>query len=121
MSTEELSANQLRELALLLTQKQAELGSQLEHNRESADPVTLDQQSVGRVSRMDAIQQQQMSVANREQAALLLKAITSALIRIDSDEYGYCLDCGEPVGFARLQAQPHAPLCLTCQSALEQN
>jgi len=121
MSTEELSANQLRELAQLLKQKQAELGSQLEHNRESADPVILDQQSVGRVSRMDAIQQQQMSVANREQAASLLKAITSALARIDSHEYGYCLECGEPVGFARLQAQPHAPLCLACQSELEQN
>jgi len=46
MSTEELTANQLRELTLLLTQKQAELGSQLEHNRENADPVILDQQSV---------------------------------------------------------------------------
>jgi DnaK suppressor protein len=70
---------------------------------------------------MDAIQQQQMSVANRDQAALLLNAIASALNRINSCEYGYCLHCGEAVGFARLQAQPHAPLCLDCQSALEQN
>jgi len=120
MSAEELTANQVRELALLLTQKRTELRSTLEHNRESADPVTLDQQSVGRVSRMDAIQQQQMSVANREQAALLLKAIASALRRIDAHEYGYCLHCGEPVGFARLQVQPQAPLCLACQSAIEQ-
>lgn len=121
MSDEDLNPKQVRELDLLLKKKQAELRSQLEHNRESADPVTLDQQSVGRVSRMDAIQQQQMSVANREQAALLLKAITSALNRIDKQEYGYCLECDEPVGFARLQAQPQAPFCLACQSALEQN
>ena len=121
MPTEHLSRDQIAELARQLKQKQTDLESQLEHSRQGTEPVTLDQQSVGRVSRMDAIQQQQMNVANREQATLLLKAIASALSRIDLHEYGYCLDCGEPVGFARLQAQPQAPLCLTCQSALEQN
>lgn len=121
MSVEELTEYQLNELAQLLKQKQTELQLQLEHNRESADPVKLDQQSVGRVSRMDAIQQQQMNMANREQATLLLKDITMALNRIDSNEYGSCILCDEGVGFARLQAQPHAPLCLSCQSAQEKN
>ena len=121
MSAEHLSTDQIAKLARQLKQKHTDLESQLEHSRQGSEPVTLDQQSVGRISRMDAIQQQQMSVANREQAALLLKAITSALKRIDSHEYGYCRDCGEPVGFARLQAQPQAPLCLACQSELEQN
>ena len=121
MSVEELSENQIIELAQLLKQKQTELRSQLEENSESANPVTLDQQSVGRVSRIDAIQQQQMSVANREQSTLLLRSITQALSLIDTEEYGYCQECGEPIGFMRLQVQPQAPLCLACQSALEQN
>jgi DnaK suppressor protein len=121
MPTEHLSRDQIAELVRQLTQKQTALESQLEHSEQGTKPVTLDQQSVGRVSRMDAMQQQQMSVATREQAALLLKDISSALSRIDSDEYGYCQDCGESVGFARLQAQPQALLCLACQSELEQN
>jgi DnaK suppressor protein len=121
MPTEHLSRDQIAELARQLKQKQTDLESQLEHSRQGTEPVTLDQQSVGRVSRMDAMQQQQMSLATREQAALLLKDISSALNRIDSHEYGYCLDCGEPVGFARLQAQPQALFCLACQSAQEQN
>ena len=121
MSVEELSVNQMTELAQLLKQKQAELRSQLEDNSESANPVTLDQQSVGRVSRIDAIQQQQMSVANRDQSTLLLRNITLALSRIDTEEYGYCQECGEAIGFMRLQVQPQAHLCLACQSALEQN
>ena len=120
MPTEHLSRDQIAKLVRQLKQKQTDLESQLEHSKQGTGPVTLDQQSVGRVSRMDAIQQQQMNVANHEQAALLLKDISSALIRIDSHDYGYCQECGEPVGFARLQAQPQAPLCLACQSEREQ-
>jgi len=120
MPTEHLSKDRIAELARQLKKKQTDLESQLEHSRQATQPVTLDQQSVGRVSRMDAMQQQQMSVATREQAALLLKDISSALSRIDSHAYGYCQHCGEPVGFARLQAQPQAPLCLDCQSTQEQ-
>jgi len=86
MSAEHLSTDQIAKLARQLKQKHTDLESQLEHSRQGSEPVTLDQQSVGRISRMDAIQQQQMNVANREQAALLLKAITSALKRIDSHE-----------------------------------
>jgi len=68
---------------------------------------------------MDAIQHQQMAVANREQSTLMLKLITAALLRVKSGEYGYCQQCGEPIAFARLEAQPYTPNCLDCQSTLE--
>jgi len=115
----ELTSSQINKLANHLKLKQAELELQLEGSRQSTEPVTLDQQAVGRVSRMDAIQQQQMAVANREQSTLLLKLVSAALLRIKSGEYGYCLQCGEPVAFARLDAQPFTPNCLNCQSAME--
>ena len=82
-------------------------------------PVTLDQQSVGRVSRIDAIQQQQMAIAGHEQASKQLKQVELALHRVEAGKYSFCLACGEPVRFARLQAQPFAELCLECQSASE--
>ena len=116
----ELTARQINKLTNHLKLKQTELVLQLEDSRQSTEPVTLDQQAVGRVSRMDAIQQQQMAVANRDQSALLLKLVSTALLRIKSDEYGYCPQCGEPIAFARLDAQPFTPNCLDCQSAMEQ-
>jgi len=119
MLPEALSNSQISELSKQLKTMQAELQLQLNHSVQDTQPVTLDQQSVGRVSRIDAIQQQQMAVANHEQKENLLKRVAAALRRIEADEYGFCRLCGEPIGFARLQVQPFAPNCLDCQSALE--
>ena len=109
------------QLQSVLEEKRQALKTQLINSNQDTRPVTLDQQSVGRVSRIDAIQQQQMALANQQQSAQLLKGIELALQRIDAGEYGYCLQCDEPIAFARLQAQPFASLCLDCQSASEKD
>jgi DnaK suppressor protein len=74
---------------------------------------------VGRVSRIDAIQQQQMASANRDQTIALLQQVDLALKRIESDEYGLCLMCDEPIARPRLQAQPHTANCIDCQTKQE--
>jgi DnaK suppressor protein len=119
MSTHELSQQQIDELRDSLQTWKQELESHLQNVAADTLPVTLDQQSVGRVSRIDAIQQQQMARANQEQASLNLKRVEFALRRIESDEYGLCLHCEEVIAFARLQAQPFATLCIECQSLSE--
>ena len=121
MSDAELTQAQIDELKALLQGLKQSLSSHLAQTRTDTRPVTLDQQSVGRVSRIDAIQQQQMAVASHDQASQQLKQVIQALHRIETDEYGFCLTCAEPVLFARLQAQPIAGLCLKCQSASEIN
>ena len=119
MSAGSLKPAHIEQLHSELLKQQQEL-TELLHNAEDATkPVTLDQQSVGRVSRIDAIQQQQMAIANQQQANGILKRIELALRRIDEDSYGDCLECGEPIAFARLQVQPYANLCIGCQSARE--
>ncbi|NNE63206.1 MAG: molecular chaperone DnaK, partial [Gammaproteobacteria bacterium] len=75
MYNQELTSSQLNQLINLLKQQKIELQQQLEKTQADSQPVTLDQQSVGRVSRIDAIQQQQMAIANREQNKNLLTAI----------------------------------------------
>ena len=117
---EELTVNQVSELATLLNQQKLDLQRLLQDSQQNSAPVTLDQQSVGRVSRIDAIQQQQMAVANRDQASTILKQISESLIRVENDEYGYCLECGEPIAYTRLQVQPYAANCVGCQESLEQ-
>ena len=119
MPAAQLKPAQLAQLHASLVTRQRELRELLESSGDSAAPVTLDQQSVGRVSRIDAIQQQQMAIASRQQAEAILKRTELALRRIDDGEYGDCLECGEPIAFGRLQAQPFASLCIDCQSASE--
>jgi len=119
MSDGQLKPSQVAQLRDQLVTRQQELAELLENASESTGPVTLDQQSVGRVSRIDAIQQQQMAIASQQQASDMLKRTELALRRIDEGEYGDCLQCGEPIAYARLQAQPFANLCIDCQSARE--
>ena len=119
MPTASLEQAQITQLRSQLIAQQQELTESLHDADATTKPVTLDQQSVGRVSRIDAIQQQQMAIANQQQSNDMLKAIGLALQRIDDDSYGACLECGEPIAYARLQAQPVAGLCIDCQSARE--
>ena len=103
----------------LLLQKREELLS-LEQTRNAATAtVTLDQSSVGRLSRMDAMQQQAMAQDSRQRAELALRRIEAALGRCDNASYGYCLGCGEPIDQRRLEFDPVTTLCIDCAEARE--
>lgn len=79
-------------------------------------PIELDQQTVGRLSRMDALQVQAMAMETSRRRANELRRINAALARIDEGEFGYCLECGEEIAERRLELDPAAPLCITCAS-----
>lgn len=76
--------------------------------------VTLDQQSVGRLSRMDAMQRQAMAQALARRRAGRRRRILAALRRIEEDEFGYCQDCGDDIASGRLELDPTVSLCLSC-------
>ena len=92
----------------------AELRALSDSSKRSRAPVTLDQQSAGRLSRMDAMQQQSMDLAKEERRAQRLGVLAAALKRIDEDEFGYCLRCGEDIPPARLDVDPAVTLCVDC-------
>ena len=77
-------------------------------------PVELDQQSVGRLSRQDALQQQAMQNAQEARRAGELKKIAAALQRIDEGEFGYCAECGEAIAPRRLDIDPTTARCVGC-------
>ncbi len=91
-----------------------ELRARGEASREDRAPVTLDQQSVGRLSRMDALQVQEMAKASEGRRQARLRQIQAAIQRIDDGEYGECLNCGEPIGAKRLELDPAVPTCIKC-------
>ena len=116
-----LQAADIVQLRALLEAQRCELETLLASEQTDSRPVSLDQQSVGRVSRIDAIQQQQMAIASQQQARQQLQLVLRALQRIEDGDYGECLECGETIARARLEAQPFAVLCIACQSAREES
>lgn len=83
----------------------------------SRQPVELDQTTVGRLSRMDAMQVQAMAIEAERRRSLELRRIEAALRRIDEDEYGYCVQCGEEIAAKRLALDPTTPTCIGCAGA----
>ena len=114
----DLTNEQLTELEADLKALASELRGAIAATEEAVKPVELDQ-PIGRLSRMDALQQQSMTRATRQAAELRLRQVESALLRVDEGEYGMCLECEELVSFERLKARPEAVLCILCQSSRE--
>jgi len=82
-------------------------------------PVELDQARIGRLSRMDAMQQQAMSQAAAHLSNLELQRIEAALKRIDTGEYGYCVVCDEEIAEGRLRFDPSVLTCIACARKAE--
>ena len=95
----------------------AELEELEREERETSDqrrPVELDQQSVGRLSRMDAMERQAMAQATSERRARRRLRLKAAIDRIDAGDYGYCARCDEAIEAERLRLDPTHPFCSAC-------
>lgn len=103
----------------LLIEKKAALIEMKETGKEAAQIVELDQASVGRVSRMDAMQGQAMAIAANQRRQVELQKIEAALKRIVHEDYGYCLECDEEIAEPRLKLDPASSLCIECASKKE--
>ncbi|NOY12971.1 MAG: TraR/DksA family transcriptional regulator [Deltaproteobacteria bacterium] len=114
-----LSAAQLQELRVNLLRLHDDLEQLLTDSAASSRTVTLDQ-PIGRLSRMDALQQQAMAKANRAASQHRLKLVEAALSAIRQLRYGECRRCEEPIGYPRLKARPESPFCLDCQGQIEE-
>lgn len=105
--------NQEKFRTLLLAKKE-ELVSLALADEDGRKPVTLDQTSVGRLSRMDALQSQAMSLEIDRRRRQELLRIEAAITRLDQGEYGYCLVCGDEILEKRLTFDPSATTCVVC-------
>ena len=97
----------------LIAKRQASVGEDRLSEAERA-PVTLDQDSVGRLSRIDAMQVQAMALATQRRREQERDRIDAAIKRIDAGEFGWCVACGEEISPARLENAPEMPTCLDC-------
>lgn len=102
-----------------LLARRAELSVEDDQTRSDRAPVELDQTSVGRLSRMDAMQGQAMAVATHERRLLEISRIDAALTRMDEGDYGQCLACDVKIPAKRLELDPATPVCVKCAEAAE--
>lgn len=93
-----------------------DLRSASAHTAADRRPVELDQQSVGRLSRMDAMQQQAMAAAQEARRSGRIRALEAAIRRIEAGEFGWCNDCGDFIGSRRLELDPTIMRCRDCAS-----
>ena len=101
-----------------LEEMRCDLESQSEKSAGARKPVELDQQSVGRLSRQDALQQQAMATAQEKRRTASLQQIAAALTRIDDGDFGYCEECGDLIAPKRLDIDPTVRLCTKCAEGL---
>ena len=76
--------------------------------------VELDQQLIGRLSRMDSIMDQKMSIAKLERNKVRLQQLKQALNNIQKEDFGVCIDCEKDIEFKRLQLNPTVNKCIEC-------
>ena len=114
----ELTPTQRTELHADLLALRTELTAVLEGFGGEIQPVEPDP-AIGRISRMDAIQIQQMAMASKRKASLRLQQVEAALRRVDAEEFGECYECGTDIGYRRLKARPESAFCVHCKGQRE--
>ena len=95
-------------------ERRAELLNLISVATNAAATVELDQQVQGRLSRMDALQRQEMAKAIIERRRLEITKIDAALSRMDEGEFGFCLVCGDSIPEKRLDLDPTIAVCVGC-------
>lgn len=106
----------LKKMKAALLARRKELQALKDASADGSSTVELDQTKVGRLSRMDALQGQQMALATARRRDAELQRIDAALERIEDGDYGWCLKCDEPIAPKRLAFDPAAPYCIKCAS-----
>ena len=112
--SDHLSRAQRAELKDELERQLGRLQKSMKVTDEAMRTVELDQTAVGRLSRMDSLQNQSLSKGLREREIVRLSQIREALARVEAGSYGSCTACNGPIPFERLYVFPEAPECAGC-------
>ena len=114
-----MTEEETEEFRQKLLQLKSELREQEELSQEGKSIVELDQSKMGRLSRLDAMQGQQMAMEEARRRQRQLLKIDGALRRIESDEYGICFICEEEIDVRRLNFDLTSTRCIECANKEE--
>ncbi len=112
-SPKELTTEQKAEIRGLLEAKEKELLGGIDQYLQNSEPVAPDA-SLGRLTRLDAIQQQHMAKAQLAKARQSLAKVQVILSEWDEALVGRCRNCEDPIGYGRLRRVPDSLVCMQC-------
>jgi DnaK suppressor protein len=98
----------------LLMSRKSDLIDLSDTSADARKPVQLDQSMIGRLSRIDAMQDREMALATERRRQQETLRIEAALKRMETGDYGYCLSCGEEIELRRLELDPAVTVCIDC-------
>ena len=109
-----LAAEQIGQIREELLRSLSRLERSLKISGEGARPRDLEQDTVGRLSRIESLQNQGLlkSLEDRERSQIV--QIAEALRRIEDGTFGACNACGGPIPFERLLVYPETRACTAC-------
>ena len=81
--------------------------------KELTRPIAPDN-AIGRLSRMEAINTKSINEAALNTAKHKLTKLKYTLANIDNENFGICVDCGEPIPLGRIMIMPESNLCVAC-------
>lgn len=97
----------------IITSRIEETKKEIDELKELVKPIPLDA-SIGRVSRMDAINNKTINESSLREKQQQIKKLERALENSESDKFGICTKCGEEIPFGRLEYMPHTTRCVNC-------
>lgn len=101
------------EVKQLIASQIAKTEKKIQEYEEMSSPITPDD-AIGRISRMDAINNKSVAEAALRQAKDKLSKLRHAMNRLDEDDFGNCQRCGNPIPIMRVVLMPQSPYCVRC-------
>ena len=108
-----MSDEERTEIRSIITESIAALKDEMVILEQMGKPIAPDC-SLGRLTRLEAMQEQEISVNRLYEAGIRLNKLEYALRKVDTPEYGLCMECEEPIATARLRLMPESSLCIKC-------
>ena len=106
--------NEFKDIELIIKKELKKILNAIKKIETIPKIVELDQQLIGRLSRMDSIIDKKMSVAKLERQKLRLKQLEESLKNLENEDFGVCIDCGEDIEFKRIKSNPVVKKCFDC-------
>lgn len=117
MEEDTMEKEQREKLKAHILEKMESLKADIAAYKEVTKPVSPDN-AIGRLTRMEAISSKSINDAALKKAKDTMARLTRALDNIDTPDFGLCIECEEPIPFARLMVMPEASLCVRCAEHL---
>ena len=114
-----MTPEQRKELIKILESELAHLKEEITATEGESKPAVTPDSAIGRISRVEAMQARHIGEASVRARKIRITRLEQTLMIVEDEEYGYCVECEEPIPMARLRLVPEATLCVACASAIE--